>query len=85
MLSVLPFNLQGGTMIMAGSKDAVIINLQLLNIHGTYYYDLVYAHIDDQQPRTARIGKEDIYANPQPGDTVQVAYLMNVVTGVTQK
>jgi hypothetical protein len=69
-------------MIMAGNKEAVLMQLQLVNIHGTLYYDLVYAHTDDEQPRSARIGKEDIYADPQPGDRVRVAYTMNVVTGI---
>lgn len=69
-------------MIMSGSKDAVLMQVQLIDIHGTYYYDLVYAHTDDRQPRRARIGKDDIYADPQPGDAVRVAYLMNVVTAV---
>jgi hypothetical protein len=69
-------------MILAGSKEAVIQQLQLLDIHGTYFYDLVYAHSDDQQPRRARIGKEDIYENPQVGDAVKVFYTMNVVTSV---
>lgn len=70
------------SMIMSGAKEAVLGGVQLINIHGTYYYDLVYTHTDDQQPRTARIGKDDIYANPQPGDGVRVSYLMNVVTAV---
>jgi hypothetical protein len=67
---------------MSGKKAAVLEQLQLLDIHGTYYYDLVYRHLDDNAPRRARIGREDIYNNPQPGDQVQVHYLMNVVTSV---
>jgi hypothetical protein len=69
-------------MIMSGKKAAVLEQLQLLDIHGTYYYDLVYRHLDETTARRARIGREDIYANPQPGDQVQVHYLMNVVTSV---
>jgi hypothetical protein len=72
-------------MIMSGAKDATLLQVQLLDIHGTYYYDLVYAHTDDRQPRSARIGKEDIYADPQPNDAVRVAYMMNVVTGVQRR
>lgn len=69
-------------MIMSGSKAAAILQVQMIDIHGTYYYDIVYAHTEDQKPRRARIGKDDIYTNPQPGDMVQVAYVMNVVTGI---
>jgi hypothetical protein len=72
-------------MILSGSKDAVLMQLRLLDIHGTFYYDIIYAHTDDRQSRTARIGKEDIYENPQPGDEVRVLYTMNVVTGIQRR
>lgn len=72
-------------MIMSGAKDAVIQQIHMINIHGTYYYDIVYAHTDDNKPRSARIGKDDIYADPQPGDAVRVTYVMNVVTGMQRK
>ncbi len=69
-------------MIMAGTRDAVIKQVQRVDIHGTHYIDIVYTHIDDQQTRSARLGTEAIYANPQPNDLVRVTYLMNVVTSV---
>lgn len=69
-------------MIMSGKKTAVIEQLQLLDIHGTYYYDLIYRHLDETTPRRARIGRDDIYANPQPGDQVEVSYVMNVATSI---
>lgn len=69
-------------MIMSGAKEAQLLEVRFLDVHGTIYCDLVYAHAGDQQPRQARIGKEDVYADPQPGDLVKVRYVMNVVTGV---
>jgi hypothetical protein len=72
-------------MILGGAKDAVLVQVRMLDIHGTYYYDIVYAHTGDSQQRSARIGKEDIYENPQPGDEVRVAYTMNVATGVQRR
>lgn len=72
-------------MIMSGSRDATLMQIQLIDIHGTYYYDIIYAHAGEQQARRARIGKEDIYADPRPGDEVRIAYLMNVVTGVQRR
>jgi hypothetical protein len=69
-------------MIMSGTKESVLVQIQLVDIHGTRYYDIVYRHKDDQQSRSARIGADDIYENPQPGDTVHVVYVMNVVTGM---
>ncbi len=67
--------------MLSGSKDAVIVQVGFVDIHGTYYCDIVYTHANEQ-PRQARIGKDDIYPNPQPGDAVKVVYIMNVVTGV---
>ncbi len=69
-------------MIVSGKKQAVLQQVQFVNIHGTYFCDLAYTHSDETQIRQARIGKDDIYDNPQPGDTVSVSYVMNVVTGV---
>lgn len=69
-------------MIMSGSKEATLLQIQLLDIHGTFYYDLLYTHTDESQPRRARVGKEDVYTDPRPGDIVQISYLMNVVTAV---
>lgn len=40
-------------MIMAGTRDAVLRQVHLVNIHGTSFYDLEYAHNDDEQPRRA--------------------------------
>lgn len=70
-------------MILSGSKDAVLQQVQLIDIHGTRFYDIVYAHTDSPQDlRRARIGAEDAYSGPQPGDPIRVSYLMNVVTGI---
>lgn len=69
-------------MIMSGKRDALLNQVQLIDIHGTYFYDLIYIHLDEGQPRRARIGREDIYPDPRPGDRVRVAYVMNVATGV---
>jgi hypothetical protein len=69
-------------MIVSGSREAVLKQVRFVDIHGTVYCDIEYAHTADGEPRSARIGKDDIYANPQAGDTVQVRYMMNVVTDV---
>jgi hypothetical protein len=69
-------------MIMSGTRPAVLQALQLIDIHGTQFYDIVYIHANETTPRQARVGVESIYAAPKVGDMVQVRYLMNVVTGV---
>ena len=71
-------------MIMSGSKAAVIQHIQMLDIHGTRLYDIVYLHEGESHPRQARIGLESVYPNPQVGDRISVSYLMNVATGMTK-
>jgi len=70
---------------MSGSKEAVIEAVQGVDIHGTLFYDLLYRHEGEAQPRRARVGAESIYPGPQPGDAVRVSYLMNVATTVERR
>ncbi len=73
-------------MIMSGKKDAVLHQVNLIDIHGTRFYDITFSHTDTpDQPRRARIGVEDAYPDPRPGDAISVAYLMNVVTGIARR
>lgn len=71
-------------MIISGNREAVIKGVQLIDIHGTRFYDLIYLHEGEDQPRQARVGIESAYEQPQAGDRVRIAYLMNVVTTVTR-
>lgn len=73
-------------MMISGSKPATLRDLRLVDIHGTRFYDLAFAH-DDAPDRvlTARVGVEDAYNDPKPGDLIAVRYVMNVVVGVTKR
>jgi hypothetical protein len=73
-------------MIMSGSKDATIQDIQRVSLHGTEFYDVVFFHDDEPgQLRRARIGPEAIYPQPQAGDLVSVSYLMNVPTDIARR
>ncbi len=72
-------------MIVSGTRDAVLNEVQGVSIHGTLFYDLIYTHEGESQPRRARVGAESAYENPQPGDAVRVTYLMNVATAVERR
>jgi hypothetical protein len=73
-------------MIMSGKKDATLREVRLIDIHGTRFYDITYAHDDaPAQLRSARIGVEDAYPDPRPGDTISVNYVMNVLTGIVRR
>lgn len=69
-------------MFLNGEYIATIQQIQIVDIHGTHYVDLVLTLTGEAAPRTARIGIDDIYAAPQPGDTVRLTYVMNILTGV---
>jgi hypothetical protein len=72
-------------MIMAGERQGVLHQVQLVDIHGSRFYDLVYTHADEGDAlRRARLGVEDVYANPQPGDAINIGYLMGVATKVSK-
>ena len=73
-------------MMISGKHDATLQELRLVDIHGTRFYDIVYAHVDaPDKLRAARIGVEDAYPDPRAGDAIRVSYLMNVVTGITRR
>lgn len=73
-------------MIMSGSKNATVRDIRVADIHGTRFYDIAFTHDDAPDAvRSARIGIESVYEQPQVGDRVQVAYLMNVVVSVTRQ
>jgi hypothetical protein len=72
-------------MIVSGARDAVIEAVRPVDIHGTVYYDLVYRHEGEDQPRQARLGVESLYSGIAPGDAVRVSYLMNVATAIVRR
>jgi len=65
-------------------KEATLLEIRALAIHGSPYYDILYAYAEefDPKPQAARIGGEMIYPNAQPGDRVMVERVANVVTRV---
>ncbi len=73
-------------MFLSGSKEATLRDVRLVDIHGTRFYDLLYAHDDaPTQLRTARVAVEDAYAEPHPGDAITISYLMNMPTSVQRR
>ena len=74
------------TMFLSGKRDATLLVVRPVDIHGTRFYDLEYAHDDaSTATRVARVGVESVYGDPRPGDKISVSYLMNVVTGITRR
>jgi tRNA-binding EMAP/Myf-like protein len=72
-------------MILSGTREAVLLSVQRIDIHGTIFYDITFHHTGETQPIRARIGAESVYPNPQPGDQVLVSYVVGVVTNITPR
>lgn len=72
-------------MILSGTREAVLLSVQRVDIHGTIFYDVTFHHTGETQPIRARIGAESVYPNPQPGDQVLVSYVVGVVTNITPR
>jgi hypothetical protein len=65
-------------------KEATLLEIHALAIHGSPYFDILYAYNEELDPKThdARIGAEMIYPNARPGDRVFIERVANVVTRV---
>jgi hypothetical protein len=48
-------------------------------LHGTRYYQLVLVPEGEQRPQQARLSHEMVYADPRPGDTVEVHAILGIV------
>ena len=70
-------------MFLSGQRPATISAITTVNIHGTVMYDLTFLVAGESAPRNARVGAEAINGPIQPGSTVTITFLMNVVTAVS--
>jgi hypothetical protein len=70
--------------MLKGSRDAVLVRLQPISVHGQLSYDVHYTFADepDGPTRVARVGGEAIEKSIQPGDRVTLDFVVGVVTSV---
>lgn len=70
--------------MLKGSRDALLLRLQPISIHGQLSYDVHYAFEDEpgSQPRVARVGPEALAPGLQIGDRIRLDFLVGVVTAV---
>jgi hypothetical protein len=70
--------------MLKGSRDAVLVRLQPISVHGQLSYDVHYTFADepDGPTRVARVGGEAIERSLQSGDRVRLEFLVGVVTAV---
>jgi hypothetical protein len=72
--------------MLKGSKPALVKKVQPVSIHGQVSLDVYYTEPDDPQGqvRIARVGKESVPRSLDAGDTVELHYLVGVVTHITK-
>jgi hypothetical protein len=73
--------------MLKGSREAVLRRIQPLSIHGQVSWEIVFTHVDDpeEQQHAARVGPEAMVGHSlEPGDRIEVEYLVGVVVRVTR-
>ena len=73
--------------MLKGTRDAILKKMQPVSIHGQVSWDIFFTDVEDPdgQMHAARVGPEAIVGrNMEPGDRIQVEYLVGVVVKVTR-
>lgn len=72
--------------MLKGSRTALVRKVQPVSIHGQISLDVYFVDPEDPQGQVtlARLGPEAIPAHLEPGDTVDVHYLLGVPTRITR-
>lgn len=72
--------------MLKGTKAALIKRIQPVSIHGQISLDVYFVDPDepDGQVSLARLAPESVPRNLEPGDRVDVHYLLGTVTAVTR-
>jgi hypothetical protein len=70
--------------MLKGSKPALIKKIQPVSVHGQLSLDVLFVDPDDPdgQVSLARIGPESIPRGLEPGDVVEIHYMLGVVTEI---
>ena len=73
--------------MLKGSKAAVVKKVQPISIHGQLSLDVYFVEPDalDGQVSVARIGPEAVPRALDVGDSIDVHYLLGVVTQITRR
>ena len=73
--------------MLKGTRTVQVTKVQPVSIHGQISLDVSFIEPDDSQGqvRLARIGPESVPRNLEPGETVELHYLLGVVTNITRK
>ena len=72
--------------MLKGTRDGILKRLQPVSIHGQISCDVFFTGVEDPdgQIHVARLGPEAVADNLEPGDRIQVEYLVGVAVKVTR-
>ena len=72
--------------MLKGTRDGILKRIQPVSIHGQISWDVFFADVDDPdgQMHLARVGPEAMANNIEPGDRIQVEYLVGVAVRITR-
>jgi hypothetical protein len=73
--------------MLKGTKPAIVKKIQPVSIHGQISLDVYFVDPEDQdgQVSLARLGQEAIPRALEPGDAVDVHFMLGVATQITRR
>ena len=73
--------------MLKGTKPGVVKKIQPVSIHGQISLDVYFVDPDDLdgQVSLARLGPESVPRALEPGDAVDLHYMLGVVTQITRR
>jgi hypothetical protein len=72
--------------VLKGTREGIVTKLQPVSIHGQKSVDVYFTDPADPdgQPNVARVGNESVDSTIEPGDKIQLEYLVGQVVKVTR-
>jgi hypothetical protein len=72
--------------MLKGTRDGLLKRVQPVSIHGQISLDVFFADPEDPdgQIHVARVGPEAVNGNIEPGDLIQLEYLVGVAVKVSR-
>jgi hypothetical protein len=72
--------------MLKGTRDALLKKLQPVSVHGQVSWDVFFTDLEEPEGQisVARVGPEAVAKNLEPGDRIQLEYLVGQVVRVSR-
>lgn len=72
--------------MLKGTREGILKRIQPISVHGQISWDVFFTSVDDPdgQITVARIGPEAVDQHLEPGDRIQVEYLVGSAVKITR-